>query len=98
MAQYSSLLSESKEKRQIDDAARISVQNRPGTFVFTPDWYGYSRASLYFRAIADRKGVRGIMEVYESMRANQLNFFPAVEKEMSWNRERFEKEALRSLK
>jgi hypothetical protein len=70
-AQYAALL------RSVD----ISLQ--PG-FAGTPE--DYARSALQFQAIVARKGISGLMRVYQVIRNDHLPFYDAVERGVGWNR------------
>jgi hypothetical protein len=58
----------------------------------------YARAALPFHAIVDRKGISGLMRVYQSMRDDRLPFYDAVERGVAWNRSALERQAQELLK
>lgn len=53
----------------------------------------YALAALPFQAIVHRKGIAGLMKVYENMRDNRLPFLDAVERGVGWNRVTLERQA-----
>jgi len=59
---------------------------------FTPDPKGYAQAGLKFQTIVSRKGVSGLMSVYQLIREEQLPFDIAVERALSWNGATFERQ------
>jgi hypothetical protein len=58
----------------------------------------YALAALPFQAIVQRKGISGLMKVYQSMREDRLPFYDAVERSISWNRAMLERQAQELLK
>ncbi|MFN5061741.1 MAG: hypothetical protein ACK5GN_02740 [Pseudomonadota bacterium] len=57
---------------------------RPGQR-FTPDPQGYAVSGMRFQKIVERKGIAGLMGVYEIIREQQLPFEVAVERAFSLN-------------
>lgn len=55
------------------------------TSAFTPDPQGYAAAGLRFQAIVDRRGVSGLMKVYQVIREDGVPFESAVERALSWD-------------
>jgi len=53
----------------------------------------YAVASLPFSAIVERRGISGLMDVYEAMKSKRLSFDDAVESELNWNRATLERES-----
>ncbi len=94
-AQYSSFINRRDLQKRNAGWARLAIQQSPNSFTFGGSALDYARASMYFAAVEDRFGLRGIISVYESMVKNSLDVFKAIEKETLWNRSRLEKEAKR---
>lgn len=58
----------------------------------------YALAALPFHAIVSRKGISGLMRVYQSMRDDRLQFYDAVERGIAWNPSTLERQAREVLK
>jgi hypothetical protein len=65
---------------------------------FDGGFEGYAIASTPFAAIAARRGVRGIAEIYDAMTQKQLDLAGAIDARLGWNRERLLDEAKRVVK
>jgi len=77
-------------------ARQAFVQNR-GYFQFSGSAEDYSLASMIFRAIVNRRGVRGLMEVYDTMLTDNLSFPQAVKRRLGWDEKDWDKELSRIL-
>jgi hypothetical protein len=97
-ASYSSMINRSEIIRRTQDLAAMSFKLQPKSFTFSGDASSYARAAMYFLAISEKRGVRGIMEVYQRMSSDNLDFFPAVEKVIYWDTTQLEREAARAAK
>lgn len=58
----------------------------------------YALAALPFQAIVYRKGISGLMKVYQSMREDRVPFYDAVERGIAWNRATLERQSQELLK
>lgn len=92
---YSSYVNRRDIVRNHKVQAKAAMRNSPNNFAFSGTSEDYSRAAMYFAAIADKRGISSLMEVYKTMTATGASFFPAIEKTLGWNRERLEQEAKR---
>ena len=97
-ANYSSVLNRSELQRRTYDSARRAVRRDPNSFTFTGSGEDYARASMFFSAIEDRQGVNGVVQVYQSMVNNRLDFFGAVQKELLWDKSKLNDEVIKLLK
>lgn len=70
--------------------ATQALQDGPGGFTGTAQDYAY--AALQFKAIVKRRGVSGLMQVYQVMRESRLPFYDAVQRAIGWNRKTLERE------
>ncbi|MCO6431134.1 MAG: hypothetical protein J5J00_09760 [Deltaproteobacteria bacterium] len=94
---YSSIIRKGEMRRRYVGLAKQAVAASP-TFTFSGSGHDYARASLYFHAIVDRRGVRTLSQVYDTMATTRLSFFSAIDKTVHWNRKRLEDEVLRLIK
>jgi hypothetical protein len=84
-------------KKRHDKFAREAIKYSPDIFTFQGTAHDYARASLYFRAIVERRRLSSLMDVYEVMSNENIHFFSAVEKKLGWDRKRIESEVLRVI-
>lgn len=94
---YSSQINGRELKRETYARAKYAVKQNPGSFHFDGSALSYARASMYMAAIVDRRGIRGLMDVYRVMGEQHLSFSDAVEKKLLWKRAQLEKEVLRHM-
>ena len=81
--------------KSILQAAEASYKQQPGVFQFRGTADDYARASAYFSAIVDRRGIRGLMDVYGAMRSKHCDFFEGVKISLGWKRAKLDEEVLR---
>jgi hypothetical protein len=93
---FSAVVASGSVKRNYFELAREARKINPTRFDFGGGPGDYARASLYFHAVSNRRGIRGIMELYRAMRTQQLSFLDAIKSTTSWNDARLEQE-LRTL-
>ncbi len=96
-AEYSSVIANGKVRTHHEKLAREAVSQSPSYFSFSGSPYDYARASMYFEVIVERSNVRRLMEVYEVMAKEGLDFFSAVTKRLGWNEKRLETEVVKRL-
>lgn len=97
-AGFSSVVSPRTVKAEHLTMAKASFQASPDGFTFRGSGPDYARASLYFAAIAAKKNVGGIMNVYAAMIEKNLSFLAAIEATLDWNESRVLKEVQAALK
>jgi hypothetical protein len=73
----------------------ITSQRDVGERSFSGSGQDYAIASLEFEAIVDRKGVSGLMSVYQTMSSERLSFYDALERKFGWDRRDLVREVLR---
>jgi hypothetical protein len=95
-SQFSSLLSQSKIRSRTFELARRGM--RKGQHPFNGSAEDYATASMIFSVIADRRGVRGISDVYQTMNKKNLRFPQAVREATYLSIEQIEKDTLKLLK
>ncbi|MCB0322352.1 MAG: hypothetical protein KDD69_02230 [Bdellovibrionales bacterium] len=96
-AEYSSLISATEIRRRTHQLARVALQQSPDRFTFTGSGEDYARASMYFVAVVDKRGVRGLMEVYDLIRKEGVPFTDAIKKTMYWDDRQLAKEVERAV-
>ena len=102
--QYGSDLSRMVKRGEVTSRyrawARQSFKQAPDVnrwrFQGTP--YDYARASMYFKAMQEKRGINGIMDVYETMIEKQIGFLDAVYEEFRWDHRKLDEEAQRLLR
>lgn len=98
-ANQSPMLNASGMEQKRLSNARSSYQSSPNSFAFARGDAGdYARASMYFSAIQNRFGVRGIVDVYDTMSTSGVSLFDAVEQRLGWRKTQFEDEVARLLR
>ena len=76
--------------------ARRKLQYNPnGKFGGTAEDYGY--ASMYFYSVVSKRGVRGLMDVYEQIKQGR-NLRDAVKQQMGWSDKKLSEEMQNSMK
>lgn len=91
-ADYSSVIPKGSVRALYASAGKASLRASPGVFHFSGSFEDYARAALYFRAIEERRGVRGVMDVYSLIRDEGLPLLSAIERRMSWDSARIQSE------
>lgn len=64
---YSSIVNQSKTLSYYKSLAREAIKQSPNAFNFSSSAYDYARASMCFYAIEKKKGIAGILELYNEM-------------------------------
>ncbi|MBX7144465.1 MAG: hypothetical protein K1X79_08460 [Oligoflexia bacterium] len=82
---FSTVIQKGSVKRFYKSLALQSLQQSPDRFNFQGSANDYARASMYFHALAAKRGVRGVMDVYETMTSQRLNFFSGIKARMGWD-------------
>ncbi len=96
-ARYSSMLSEGQMQRMYQLLAQRSLALQPTGWFFQGSPEDYGRASMLFSAIVSRRGVAGLMDVYNEMERSQLEFFPAIERAVGWSEAKIHSELSRAV-
>jgi len=84
VAPYAPLLATEGVAESYRMTARAAGGGVVGSFRGTAS--DYARAAMIFDAIAARRGVRGIVAVYGAMVRDSLEFVPAIERALGWNK------------
>jgi hypothetical protein len=85
------------EKAQLYTAKGEAGANGSSGFEFSGTAGDYAYASMFFKAIEERRGIRGIVDVYDTIRTEGLSFFPAVQRRLGWDQRRYQGEVQRLL-
>ena len=70
----------------------IQSQSNVGSSSFTGSGEDYAIASLEFEAIVNRKGISGLMDVYETMGRDHCSFYEALKKRFGWDQKDLQRE------
>jgi len=97
-ANQSPILNAREMERKRMARAKYSYKITPTNFTFSRgDGADYARASMYFSAIENRFGVRGVVDVYETIKDENLPLFQAIQKRLNWDKQQLEDEVTRIL-
>lgn len=88
---YSSIITRGSIRERYMGLAKQSIAMQP-RWVFSGTAHDYARASLIYHAIVDKRGVKGLMDIYDTMRIQKLDFLKAMDKKLSWDQKRLEQE------
>lgn len=91
---YSSKFSSAIPRGRVQETYRTMVQSQSGvgSQQFSGSGQDYAIASLEFEAIVARKGVSGLMEVYETMSTSRCSFYDALYKKFGWDQKDLQRE------
>jgi hypothetical protein len=91
---YSSKFSPTIPQGSVQQRYRALVQSYGGigSSDFSGSGQDYAVASLEFEAIVARKGVSGLMSVYETMKQKQCGFYQALNQLYGWDRKDLQRE------
>lgn len=81
----------------MESRAKQAIKANPG-FTFTGSAQDYARSSMSFHAIVERRGIRGLMEVYQTMLDKNVDFTTALRIRFGWDRQKLNTEVHRLLK
>lgn len=73
----------------------VKSEENVGKAVFSGSGEDYAIASLEFEAIVDRKGVSGLMGIYEVINSEHLSFYEALKKKFGWDQKDLAREVHR---
>jgi hypothetical protein len=73
----------------------ITNQRKFGERSFSGGGEDYAIAALEFEAIVDRKGVSGLMSVYQTMISERCSFYDALKRNLGWDQRDLAREAIR---
>jgi hypothetical protein len=91
---YSSKFSSAIPKGSVQQRYRALIRSQAdvGTSTFDGSGQDYAIASLEFEAIVARKGVSGLMSVYETMVSERCSFYEALGKRYGWDQKQLKRE------
>lgn len=91
---YSSKFSSTIPQGRVQETYRAMVQSQTGvgSSNFSGSGQDYAVASLEFEAIVARKGVGGLMDVYETMNSSHCSFYEALHKKFGWDQKDLQRE------
>jgi len=95
---FSSVNTKGKAKGFYSDLARVAFQQSPNQFAFQGSAYDYARSSMFFHAIVNKRGIKGLMDVYEAMVKENRPFFAAVNEKIGWDTSMLNAEAMKAAK
>ena len=70
----------------------VQSETSVGSRQFSGSGQDYAIASLEFDAIVARKGVSGLMDVYETMSDCRCSFYEALHKKFGWDQKDLQRE------
>jgi hypothetical protein len=77
--------------------AQKALARRETSGAFRGTMEDYAVASLLFTAIVDRRGIPGLMQVYDGLRSGEPTLRDAIQRALYWDDTRISKEVLRVL-
>ncbi|MGA1191579.1 MAG: hypothetical protein ACO3XO_04790 [Bdellovibrionota bacterium] len=92
-ARYSSLIRADSLEKKHSMLAQRSFQEAPEKFLFRGRAEDYARASMYLQAVVNDRNIRGLIDVYQRMDAEQIGLHAAIEKETGWSLKLLEEKA-----
>jgi hypothetical protein len=92
-ARYSSLIRADSLEKKHSMLAQRSFQVAPEKFFFRGRAEDYARASMYLQAVVNDRNIRGLIDVYQRMDAEQIGLRAAIEKETGWSLKLLEEKA-----
>jgi hypothetical protein len=82
-SEYSSIIPRGSVTSYYDALAQEGLRNQSSSFSGSP--YDYAVSALEFRAVVNRKGISGLMSLYESMKAKNIPFSEAIRQDFRWD-------------
>ena len=89
---FSSVIPHGQLRRAHAQAAREAIRRGPLEFEFRGTAEDYSRASMYFTAVVDRRGIIGLMDVYRTIAQENLTLIQAIRRRLGWSEKQLAKE------
>lgn len=88
----SRLLSSGRPGKSKEQLAQESLRKWPDRFDFNGSAQDYARASMYFKAIENKRGLQGVLQMYKVMEDKGLSFEAAILDSMRWNNATLQRE------
>lgn len=95
---FSAVIPKGDVERRYIGWAKASFAQSPTVFHFQGSPYDYGRASMYFKAVVDRRRVAGLMDVYELMMDQKIDFLSALKARMGWSDKKLAEEIKRVMR
>ena len=96
-SKYSALASYSKLLQENKTFAKQAIKESPDKFNFHGSVEDYARASMFFHVVVAKRGVSGLMDVYDLMKKDRLDIVSAIKQKMTWNDKKLSEEIDRLL-
>ncbi len=94
---YSSVSVKGAARKQFGDYARQAFAASPQAFSFQGTALDYARASMFFHALVNKRGISGLMSVYKTIVDEDKDFMSAVNSRYGWSPSEFNTEAMKAL-
>lgn len=94
---FSSVVERGSAKRTYMNLAKVAYIENPGQLNFSYSAFDYGRAAMYFNVVVEKRGIDGLMQVYQEMNNSKVSFFPSIEKKLGWNMQALENEVKKYL-
>ena len=96
-ADFSAILEQGSVAAEHLVLARPSLQETPFNGSFRGSAEDYARASVLFSALVGRRGIRGLVGLYNEMKSRKTDLLPTMERSLGWDEARLQKEVERIL-
>lgn len=90
---YSSEIKRGVVEKKVLDQAKLAIQASPDVFDFDGSGNDYSRAASFFFALESFRGINGILDVYDTMLKENIDFVEAIRAKYHWDLDRLWKES-----
>lgn len=90
---YSTVIPSGAVRREHQGLAQQSFQASPEQFTFDGSGQAYARASMYLEAVADERGIKGLMRVYDRLKGGEGSVLQAISDETGWSQKQLEGKA-----
>lgn len=95
---FSSVIPKGQELRQFKQMALRQLETNHGKFNFNGSGEDYARASMYFHVVVDKRGVKGLMDIYDSMLSKNILLRDAIKDAFAWDNNKLEAEVERFIR
>jgi hypothetical protein len=89
-ADYASIIPRGSVTAYYQSLAQEGLRNPSRSF--SGSAYDYAVSALEFRAVVNRKGISGLMSLYQTMKAKNIPFSEAIRQELRWDEYTLQKE------